>query len=718
MDYSSFVSSTIIRQDEMDRLTSKSPTKRKEMLMNIFGLEIYEKFVDKAKELEREIDTKRQISEARQKDINKTVEKEPNIKKNLKESMKNARVLEKKQGKMDSKIKNVENKRDEYLDKKLEYEKFNAKLEPNLSQISYCKSSLTEIHNDIKESKLASRKLKKVIPAYEEYRKKLEERDKLKKVKEKFDEEQKHKDVAIKAISSEKRRLRSQITSVKIQDRKLESEMKNKKNTIKEIKNFEKTFKSDLSILDGNINKLSKEKEKKLQLLAKTGQQIKEYKSKIKEAEDNRVKIEEHKSPECPVCKRPLKKLNKEQLIEHYKMEVDSLKKAENQSLSLKKKLDNRLKVIETELKDWSKKHEELQKLRTKIGKRETLEQRVRSIQKELNRLRKDKKRIEILLSKNKYALQDRRKLKQALETIKELNFDKAGYNILEAYIKRKRGIEEQKGKLENQAKRLPNLENNLHKLKIKISGLEKEKKELKKTCRYLKVFADKYETYDKRRKFLEGQIREIGNNIASCKTQITAFNKELEEIDKLRTEFKELTKKIKKQIVEISAYRRLQEIFGKNGIPTAILTEIVPLIEIESSKILRKVSNGRLDVGFRFGSNNELIFEGMDVTGGHSVLRFSGGERMRINLSLRLGVSEIIAQRKGKGNLETLVVDEGFGHLDAEGRKAVIDIFNTLTERFNKILVISHVEDVKEAFDSKLLVENVDGYSKIRFIE
>ncbi|MGA2310548.1 MAG: SbcC/MukB-like Walker B domain-containing protein [Candidatus Bathyarchaeia archaeon] len=166
------------------------------------------------------------------------------------------------------------------------------------------------------------------------------------------------------------------------------------------------------------------------------------------------------------------------------------------------------------------------------------------------------------------------------------------------------------------------------------------------------------------------------------------------------------------------TAYELLEkEIFHKDGIPTALLIEIVPEIEQEASKILRDLSNGRMDINFKFGRKTktgkvteELIVEAVDQGRSHPVSRYSGGERMRINLALRLGVSEAITRRSGyRGRIETLVIDEGFGALDEEGRRATIEILQALRQRFKKILVISHIDDVREAFETRH--RGADGY-------
>jgi exonuclease SbcC len=83
----------------------------------------------------------------------------------------------------------------------------------------------------------------------------------------------------------------------------------------------------------------------------------------------------------------------------------------------------------------------------------------------------------------------------------------------------------------------------------------------------------------------------------------------------------------------------------------------------------------------------------------------------MRINLALRLGVSEAITRRSGyRGRIETLVIDEGFGALDEEGRRATVEILQALRQRFKKILVISHIDDVRDAFETRLVVTRPAG--------
>jgi exonuclease SbcC len=79
----------------------------------------------------------------------------------------------------------------------------------------------------------------------------------------------------------------------------------------------------------------------------------------------------------------------------------------------------------------------------------------------------------------------------------------------------------------------------------------------------------------------------------------------------------------------------------------------------------------------------------------------YSGGEAFRINFALRVALSKLLARRAG-APLQTLILDEGFGTQDPRGREAIIDAIQTLSEDFALILVITHIEELKESFQTE----------------
>ena len=81
-----------------------------------------------------------------------------------------------------------------------------------------------------------------------------------------------------------------------------------------------------------------------------------------------------------------------------------------------------------------------------------------------------------------------------------------------------------------------------------------------------------------------------------------------------------------------------------------------------------------------------------------------SGGEEDLCNLVLRLAISQMIADRAGQA-FSLLILDEVFGSLDDTRRGNVIDLLRRLNDRFEQVIVITHIEQVREGLDRVLLV-------------
>jgi DNA repair protein SbcC/Rad50 len=82
-----------------------------------------------------------------------------------------------------------------------------------------------------------------------------------------------------------------------------------------------------------------------------------------------------------------------------------------------------------------------------------------------------------------------------------------------------------------------------------------------------------------------------------------------------------------------------------------------------------------------------------------------SGGEEDVANLVLRLAISQMIAERAGQA-LNLLVLDEVFGSLDETRRQNVVDLLRRLRDRFPQVILITHIEQVREGLDRVLRVE------------
>jgi len=99
------------------------------------------------------------------------------------------------------------------------------------------------------------------------------------------------------------------------------------------------------------------------------------------------------------------------------------------------------------------------------------------------------------------------------------------------------------------------------------------------------------------------------------------------------------------------------------------------------------------------------------------SVKTLSGGESFKASLALALGLSDMIQRFAGGIQLDSVFVDEGFGALDSESLDQAIGVLSTLTSGSRLVGIISHVSDLRERIDKKIVVKKDAGGSQIEML-
>ncbi len=98
------------------------------------------------------------------------------------------------------------------------------------------------------------------------------------------------------------------------------------------------------------------------------------------------------------------------------------------------------------------------------------------------------------------------------------------------------------------------------------------------------------------------------------------------------------------------------------------------------------------------------------DELGMRNYEMFSGGEAFRINFAIRIALSRLLARRAG-APLPTLIIDEGFGTQDSTGIEKLKEAINSIQDDFDKILVITHIEELRDAFPIHIdVTKTADG--------
>ena len=196
-----------------------------------------------------------------------------------------------------------------------------------------------------------------------------------------------------------------------------------------------------------------------------------------------------------------------------------------------------------------------------------------------------------------------------------------------------------------------------------------------------------------------------------------------LEDLLARKAEFRSMHEELSFQIGQ---HKTLERAFGKDGIPALLIEQVLPEIEAKANELLDRLSNGQMSVRFitqaeyrdrkREDLKETLDIQISDSAGVRDYEMYSGGEAFRVNFAIRLALSEVLAQRKG-ARLQTLVIDEGFGSQDIQGRQRLIEAINLVKGDFAKILVITHLDELKDVFPTRIEVEKTETGSKVKVV-
>jgi DNA repair protein SbcC/Rad50 len=170
------------------------------------------------------------------------------------------------------------------------------------------------------------------------------------------------------------------------------------------------------------------------------------------------------------------------------------------------------------------------------------------------------------------------------------------------------------------------------------------------------------------------------------------------QQVARRRAERAERARAIEESERELAITVHLDE--ALRDLRTDLNTQLRPDLSDLASAFLGDLSNGRY-------SELELDEDHVPVIvdDGEAKRVISGGEEDIANLALRLAISQMIAERAGQP-LSLLVLDEIFGSLDEERRAAVLDLLRSLADRFPQVILITHIESVREGFDRVIRVE------------
>jgi len=326
---------------------------------------------------------------------------------------------------------------------------------------------------------------------------------------------------------------------------------------------------------------------------------------------------------------------------------------------------------------------------------------------------------------KSEFNLKYKDKFQRLKINLEKLGYRKDYHQKVYSEIQNLKPMRETKQALDLAENNLNNTVNNLNKIHLDFKNILNEAKKISKEGLNLKNNLTKFEkskTQWEENKVLE---EDMTRQILEQERTIGAFKQELAQIKQFEKNLSTLEKELEKIQNEKQSYDELCLAFGKKGIQAMIIETSIAAIEDEANQLLDKITDGRMQLSFitqkEKKSNEEELIETLEISirdefGRRDYEMYSGGEAFRINFAIRIALSKLLAARAGT-HLKFLAIDEGFGILDASGRDDLVAAINSITPDFEKILVITHLQELKDLFPTKIEVTKDEGGSHIKVV-
>jgi exonuclease SbcC len=308
----------------------------------------------------------------------------------------------------------------------------------------------------------------------------------------------------------------------------------------------------------------------------------------------------------------------------------------------------------------------------------------------------------------------------------------KFGYDLgrhaeLRQKVKANESIEAQVHHLEIAANDVKNHQDALKELEARLKKQEKESEKITQEHDELaaKVAVDSAGLTDGRQ--IELELQQAQEAEARVLRFLGGAQQRLKAIDVQRERYKDLLAEAGEICKEIDRLKQLEKAFGKDGVPALLIEQALPELQENADDILKRLTNDAMTVYFatqrdykdnkRKDKQDTLDILISDGGSTRDYETYSGGEAFRVNFAIRLALSHVLAHRAG-ARLQTLVIDEGFGNQDAEGRDKLIQAINEVSNDFAKVLVITHLDELKDIFSTRIEVSKTLEGSEVRVVQ
>jgi len=726
LDYETFINASFFLQGKADLFATQKPADRKRILSSILGLDSWEDYRKRTAELIKQRQGDWRVMGSRLKEIQGELDEEPARKAKLEW--------------LESELKNAAAETrlaQSALEQKRAAEQNLAShrqvLALHEAQERRAQDSRAELTRRLEDKEAALEELKRKLASAERveanfkqlvsFRKQLANQDAL---SERFHPLENRRRDLENQIALERQKLLTEQKHLEEEKAQLEREAAQNAGRAAQ----QKQLQTEIALLEGRVEAketLGDEAEKLQTRLSELSAENSGIEKKGKELSERLDKVQKVEGAQCPLCGQALALHDRDRLERELDAELQDQREL--------------YKRNQAEIKDITRRQGELSEERAQIL---AAEKQIASLTRQADQLGEQQslyasrveqfgqqgalklEQIRTSLAQDDYCARERAERAEVLSKIDELVYNPEAHSRLREETQQAEPAQAAYNELQIARSTVGQLEQSVVELR---ENLEKQTEEARNAALERSKAAEDLAEIERSLpdiQITDQAVQEKREAEAGLQRKVGAARQELHVLAELKARKVGLREDMEAVNLEIARLKTLERGFSKDGVPAMLIEQALPELEDETNRVLSRLSNYSMSVHFPTQRDPKDVrrtdkLETLDITisDGSSTRdyeTYSGGEAFRINFSIRLALARLLARRNG-AQLRTLVIDEGFGNQDAEGKQRLVEAIGLVTEDFDTIMVITHIEELKEQFPNRIEVEKVPSGSRVSVI-
>jgi len=726
LNYETFINASFFLQGKADQFSQQRPSERKNILGSILGLDIWEEFRKRAVD-------QRKVSEAlvagldgQLREIEAELSEEPARQARLTDLESSLKHLAASRRSQAETLENLRKLASALAEQRALVEALQRQIQAAIQSHDRTAGVLTARQADLQAYQQELKAASEIEAAYQAWQAARQELDRWERVAAQFRQQQQDRAVPLQVIQAEHDRLVQEQASLLLRlqtTQAAQAEMPALQAQMEQVKDAIKSVESRLaqrSALETEIRQLHQDQ-------ADARAENPRLRTEMAELKDRITQLEQVEGAACPLCGQPLTAEHRLALVNDLAQDGLTMGDRYRNNQALLREFEDRLAALAQRLAGLSQAENDLrQAARLEDQLSDRLGQLDRLVQDWMPEDQRLLAEISLLLDEGRYGTEARTRLAEVDAELQSLGYDPASHEAVRQAELGGRAAEAELRKLETARAAMAPLQR-------EVAGLEQQLTEqaaevasqqpahAEAAARYAAASAQLPDLDQ-----AESALMDLQEQENRLRMEVGAARQKVDVLDRLRQRQKELGLQREEASRQIGRLKTLERAFSKDGVPALLIEQALPEIETQANQIIERLSGGGMAIRFatqkdfkdksRDDKKETLDILISDEFGTRDYEMYSGGEAFRINFAIRLALSHVLAQRAG-ARLQTLIIDEGFGSQDALGRQRLIEAINLVRSDFAKILVITHLDELKEAFPTRIEVEKTIEGSKLRVI-